>query len=108
MGATINYPVPAGSGDAAYRVAFEETVLPALDAFRPQLLLLSAGFDAYIDDPLAHAAVTDAGFRWMGMALRTISETHCDGRLLSFLEGGYNTAALGRLVVDHLRVLQGE
>ena len=108
MGATINYPVPAGSGDAAYRVAFEETVLPALDAFRPQLLLVSAGFDAYVDDPLAHATVTDAGFRWMGMALRDVCQAHCNGRLISLLEGGYNTAALGRLVVDHLRVLQGE
>jgi len=106
-GATVNCPLPAGSGDADYRRVFEKTVLPALDAFQPQLLLLSAGFDAYVDDPLAHAAVTDAGFRWMGMVLRDVCEAHCEGRLISFLEGGYNTAALGRLVVDHLRVLQG-
>jgi acetoin utilization deacetylase AcuC-like enzyme len=107
VGTTVNCPLPAGSDDAAYRLAFEKTVLPTLDAFRPQLLLLSAGFDAYVEDPLAHAAVTDAGFRWMGMALRDVCEAHCDGRLISLLEGGYNTAALGRLVVDHLRILQG-
>jgi acetoin utilization deacetylase AcuC-like enzyme len=106
-GTTVNCPLPAGSDDAAYRLAFETRVLPALDTFRPQLLLLSAGFDAYRGDPLAGQAVTGDGFRWMGEQLMAVAEAHCDGRLISFLEGGYNTAALGRLVVDHLRVLEG-
>jgi len=107
IGTTVNCPLPAGSGDAAYRLAFEETILPALGAFRPRLLLLSAGFDAYRGDPLAGQAVTADGFRWMGEQLVAVAEAHCDGRLISLLEGGYNTAALGRLVVDHLRVLRG-
>ena len=102
---TVNCPLPGGSGDAVYRGAFEEVVLPALEAFRPHLLLLSAGFDAYRGDPLAGQAVTADGFRWMGEQLVAVAEAHCDGRLISLLEGGYNIAALGRLVVDHLRVL---
>ncbi|MGD2064724.1 MAG: histone deacetylase [Nitrospirota bacterium] len=106
-GTTINCPLPAGSGDEAYRLAFEEVVLPALATFRPQLLLLSAGFDAYRDDPLAGQAITADGFRWMGEQLAAVADAHCDSRLISLLEGGYNTAALGQLVVDHLRVLHG-
>jgi len=104
-GTTVNCPLPAGSGDAAYRAAFETRILPALERFRPQLLLLSAGFDAADDDPLAGQLVSGAGFRWMGEQLVAAAERHAGGRLISLLEGGYNTASLGRRVVDHLRVL---
>jgi len=104
-GTTVNCPLPAGSGDAAYRAAFETRILPALERFRPQLLLLSAGFDAADDDPLAGQRVSGAGFRWMGEQLVAVAERHAGGRLISLLEGGYNTASLGRRVVDHLRVL---
>jgi len=104
-GTTVNCPLPAGSGDAAYRVAFETHILPALERFRPQLLLLSAGFDAAADDPLAGQLVSGAGFRWMGEQLVAAAERYADGRLISLLEGGYNTASLGQRVVDHLHVL---
>jgi len=104
-GTTVNCPLPAGSGDTAYRAAFETRILPALEQFRPQLLLLSAGFDAADDDPLAGELVTTTGFRWMGEQLVAAAERHCGGRLISLLEGGYNTASLGTQVVEHLRVL---
>jgi len=104
-GTTVNCPLPAGSGDAAYRAAFETRILPALERFRPQLLLLSAGFDAADDDPRAGQLVTGAGFRWMGEQLVAQAERHAGGRLISLLEGGYNTVSLGERVVDHLRVL---
>ncbi|RMF85011.1 MAG: histone deacetylase [Nitrospirae bacterium] len=107
-GTTVNCPLPAGSGDAAYRAAFETRILPALEAFRPQLILLSAGFDAHEADPLAAQRVTRDGFRWMGRRLVAAAEASAGGRLISFLEGGYNTAALGGLVVDHLETLAGE
>lgn len=105
QGTTVNCPLPAGSGDAAYRVAFETRILPALERFCPELLLLSAGFDAADDDPLAGQLVSGAGFRWMGEQLVAVAEQYCGGRLISLLEGGYNTASLGRRVVEHLRIL---
>ncbi len=104
-GTTVNCPLPAGSGDGAYRLAFDSRILPALERFRPQLLLLSAGFDAADDDPLAGQLVSGAGFRWMGEQLVAVAEQYCGGRLISLLEGGYNTASLGARVSDHLRVL---
>ncbi len=104
-GMTVNCPLPAGSGDDAYRLAFETRILPALERFQPQLLLLSAGFDAAADDPLAGQRLSRAGFRWMGEQLVAVAERHGDGRLISLLEGGYNTASLGAQVVDHLRCL---
>ncbi|HBB40857.1 MAG: hypothetical protein COW73_07475 [Nitrospirae bacterium CG18_big_fil_WC_8_21_14_2_50_70_55] len=106
-GNVVNCPLPAGSGDAAYRVAFESRILPALERFRPELLLLSAGFDAADDDPLGGQRLSAAGFRWLGEQLVAVAERHARGRLISLLEGGYNTASLGQRVVDHLRVLGG-
>lgn len=106
-GFTINLPLAAGSGDADYIRVMEESVLPALDAFKPEVLLLSAGFDAHRDDPLAQMNVTEDGFWKMTQLLAQSADRHCAGRVVSTLEGGYNLRALGRSVVDHLLGLAG-
>ena len=80
-------------------------VLPMLEGFRPQLLLVSAGFDAHRDDPLADINLTEDGFYQMTRLLVEVANRHCHGRLLSILEGGYNLRALGRSVIQHLLAL---
>lgn len=102
-GATLNLPLPAGSGDADYARAFAERLLPELDRFAPDLLLVSAGFDAWQGDPLGGMRVTAGGFAEWGDRLRTFAERRCDGRVLSVLEGGYDLAALPELVRGYLR-----
>ena len=102
---TVNIPVSAGSGDAQLVQAFRETVRPKALAFRPGLLLLSAGFDAHRDDPLADLMVTESGYAELTRIVREIAEACCPGRLVSVLEGGYNLRALGRSVEAHLRIL---
>ena len=84
----------------------ETRVIPELDAFRPEVLLLSAGFDAHRDDPLANIDLTEDGFEMMTRQLVAVAEKHCDGRIISALEGGYNLRALGRSVVRHLVALR--
>lgn len=95
-----------GSDDADYSRAFDEQILPALDAFRPQVLMISAGFDAHASDPLAHISLTDDAFDMMTRKLIAVADAHCDGRVVSVLEGGYDLKALGRSVVRHLIALQ--
>ena len=101
-GATLNVPLPAGSGDAEYEQAFTERLLPALDAFAPELLIVSAGFDAWQQDPLGGMRVTEAGFARWGERLRDLAERRCGGRALSLLEGGYDLGALPSLVCSYL------
>jgi acetoin utilization deacetylase AcuC-like enzyme len=101
-GFTVNIPMEPGSGDEDYLRAFDSRVLPKLDEFRPQLLLVSAGFDAHREDPLANVNLSDACFESMTRLLVAAADTHCAGRVVSVLEGGYNLAALGRSVVRHL------
>ena len=79
--------------------------MPALEAFKPQLVFVSAGFDAHRDDPLAYLKLDDEDYRWVTEKLVDLAERHAQGRVVSTLEGGYNTEALGRCVVEHLRVL---
>ncbi len=97
-GATLNVPLPAGSGDAEYGEAFDRIVLPALDRFRPELVVVSAGFDAWRSDPLGGMRVTEEGFAEWGRRLREVADAHASGRMLSVLEGGYDVAALPGLV----------
>ena len=104
-GFTLNVPLPAGTGDAEYLQVFREVLRPAIDAFKPELILISAGFDAHRDDPLASMEVTEAGFAAMTGIVRAAAEDHCGGRLVSVLEGGYNLDALARSVEAHLREL---
>ena len=105
-GATLNVPLPAGTDDDGYRAAIEERILPALRAFRPQVLLLSAGFDAWQRDPLGGMRVSRQGFAAWGHALGELARQLCGGRILAVLEGGYDLAALPALVEAHLEGLE--
>jgi len=105
LGCTLNVPLPAGSGDAVYQRAFETEVIPALERFRPDLVLVSAGFDAHEHDPLAGMALTTEGYRRLTTLLRDAAVTLCGGRLVSLLEGGYDLEALAASVETHLEVL---
>ncbi len=104
-GTTVNCPLLPGAGDDAVREAFEGDILPAIDRFSPQFLLISAGFDAHAHDPLGGLHVSDAGFVWMAERLREAALQHCDGRIISVLEGGYDLDTLARAVSDHVGAL---
>ena len=101
----VNVPLKAGSGSEVFRQAIEAAWLPALEAFRPQLLLISAGFDAHRDDPLAYLQLADADYAWVTRALLAVARRHCAGRVVSTLEGGYDLDALGRAAGEHIRAL---
>ncbi len=102
----INAPLPAGAGSAEWRAAMESKILPALDAFAPELLFVSAGFDAHRADPLAQMDLEDEDFAWAGRTLRQVSLRHCKGKLVSTLEGGYDLPALARSAAAYLGALQ--
>jgi acetoin utilization deacetylase AcuC-like enzyme len=93
-GFTINLPMTAGGGDGVYRGAFERVILPALEEYRPELILISAGFDASARDPLAEMALSADGFGWMARSLRQVADKSADGRIAMVLEGGYDLVAL--------------
>jgi acetoin utilization deacetylase AcuC-like enzyme len=101
----INTPLPAMTDGRGFRAAVERDWLPALDAFRPEMVFVSAGFDAHREDPLAYLKLGDEDYRWVTERLREVAERHAGGRIVSTLEGGYNTTALGRCVVEHLNAL---
>ena len=94
VGYTVNLPLSAHATDGLYRGAFERVVLPVVDAYKPELVLVSAGFDASERDPLAQMDLTEAAFGWMAAALRDVAERHAGGRMALFLEGGYDLGAL--------------
>jgi acetoin utilization deacetylase AcuC-like enzyme len=102
VGNICNAPLPPMAGSGPFRAAMERIVLPALDAFRPELLIVSAGFDAHAADPLAQLMLTEPDYAWATDALLAIAERHCEGRLVSALEGGYDLAALARSVAAHV------
>ncbi|APZ41952.1 histone deacetylase family protein [Acidihalobacter ferrooxydans] len=97
--------LPAGTRGRAYRARFAADLLPAIDAFAPQLLMISAGFDAHCADDISHLYLVEDDYAWITRELVALAERHCAGRLVSVLEGGYNLPALGRSVVAHLRAL---
>jgi acetoin utilization deacetylase AcuC-like enzyme len=101
-GFTLNIPMPPGAGDEEYANAFDSKVSPKLEDFRPDLLMISAGFDAHRDDPLAQVELSEEAFERMTRMLVQSANAHCQGRIVSALEGGYNLRALGRSVVRHL------
>lgn len=107
-GFTINVPLPAGQNDAVYRAVVDDRFMPAARAFRPELVLVSAGFDAHADDPLGGMRVTDAGFADLARRVTDAADDLCDGRVVAILEGGYDPNALGRSVAAVLRVLDGD
>lgn len=101
-----NVPLPDGAGSALFRKAIEDHVLPAVDQFKPELILVSAGFDAHSADPLAGMELTEVDFAWVTAKLCNLADKHCDGRLVSSLEGGYDLEALGASAAAHVNVLQ--
>jgi len=101
----INVPLPAMTDGRGFRAAVEKHWLPALESYKPQLVFVSAGFDAHKDDPLAYLKLGDEDYRWITQQLVEVADRHAEGRVVSTLEGGYNVVALGRCVVEHLDVL---
>ena len=104
-GTTLNCPLPAGSGRAAILPCFEEKLLPAMDAFRPELVLISAGFDSREADPLGQFLLTDSDFADLTKLVRSIADRHAGGRLISLLEGGYNLPGLASAAAAHVQAL---
>ena len=102
-----NVPLAAGSGSRELRRAVEDVWLPALEDFRPQLVLFSAGFDAHLEDDMAMLRFTDVDYGWVTQAVADVAQRHAGGRMVSMLEGGYSLSALGRSAVQHIRVLAG-
>jgi len=106
-GHIINIPLAAGCDGAGFRAAAEAAWLPALEAFRPQLLMISAGFDAHAEDDLAQLRLRESDYRWITTRLKQVADRHAGGRIVSALEGGYALSALARSVVAHLDALLG-
>tara|TARA_X000000950_G_scaffold286303_1_gene394799 strand:+ start:981 stop:1943 length:963 start_codon:yes stop_codon:yes gene_type:complete len=106
-GATLNCPMNAGAGNETYTQAFTETILPAIDAFGPDMILISAGFDAHQADPLGSINLTTEHYAWMTRRLMECADHHCNGRILSVLEGGYDLDALALSVAVHIGTLKG-
>ena len=105
-GYTLNFPLPAGTGDDDYLAIFQQHILPRALEYRPDCVLVSAGFDAHYADPLAHMQVSEAGYRRMTGVVNEIAAVCSRNRLISVLEGGYNVDALGRCVTTHVAALR--
>ncbi len=105
--ATLNCPMSPGSGDEQYMAAFSEKVLPAAEDFKPDAVILSAGFDAHAADPLAQINLTSEFYGWMTARIMEIADKYAGGRIISMLEGGYSLEALPLCVAAHLRTLIG-
>lgn len=101
----VNVPLPAGTDGPRFRTAFEKKILPALDDFAPEILFVSAGFDAHKEDPLAQLYLSEDDFAWITAEIKEAADAHAEGRIVSVLEGGYNTSALGRSVEAHLQAM---
>lgn len=108
LGSTLNVPLAGGTGESVWLEAFERKIVPAVAAFDPQLILVSAGFDAHIDDPLGGMRVTESGYDQMIQQVCGLAERSACGRLVLVLEGGYAPAALARSVSAVLAVLDDE
>jgi acetoin utilization deacetylase AcuC-like enzyme len=106
-GLTLNVPLPYGAGDAGFGRCYDELIVPAVRAFDPQLILVSAGYDGHWDDPLGPLALSVAGYAALTQRLVALAEELCDGRIVLVLEGGYSLPALGACTVAALRVLLG-
>ncbi|MEW5806242.1 MAG: histone deacetylase [Acidobacteriota bacterium] len=101
-GYTLNFPMPAGSGEELYLKVFEHRIIPALHDFKPDFILISAGFDAHANDPLSNTSLTEESYARMTEFLKRVSQVHCNDRIVSVLEGGYDLIALGSSVEAHL------
>ncbi|MEQ8193394.1 MAG: histone deacetylase family protein [Rhodospirillales bacterium] len=101
----VNVELPAGTGSDAFRKGWSRRILPALAAFKPEVVIVSAGFDAHVSDPLAQIRLADEDFTWVTREIMAVAGACCDGRLISSLEGGYDLAALAACAAAHVRVL---
>jgi acetoin utilization deacetylase AcuC-like enzyme len=105
VGNIVNAPLRPMAGSSQFRAAMRERILPALEVFRPEFMLISAGFDAHRSDPLAQLLLDEEDYTWITERLLDIASRHAGGRLVSALEGGYDLPALGASVAAHIRVL---
>jgi acetoin utilization deacetylase AcuC-like enzyme len=103
----VNVPLAAGSDGTAAKQAVESEWLPALERFKPEMIFISAGFDAHREDLLGGMALVEADYEWMTRELMTLAARHSEKRIVSMLEGGYNLSALGRSAVAHVKTLAG-
>jgi len=103
----VNAPLRPGDGGEAFREAFAEAILPRLEAFAPDLVVVSAGFDAHYRDPLGNLNLREDDFAWATRRLMAVAEARCGGRLVSLLEGGYDLDGLGRSAAAHVAALMG-
>jgi len=101
----VNIPLPAYSDGQRFRASVQEHWLPALEAFAPQMIFVSAGFDAHREDDMASLGLTEADYGWVTREIKAVAQRHAGGRVVSVLEGGYALSALGRSVVAHVREL---
>ena len=108
VGNIVNVPVPPHATREAWRGAFAGGLMPALEAFRPDLILISAGFDAHRRDPLAHQSLEADDFAWATRAVLEVARSRCGGKVVSSLEGGYDLEGLGRSAVAHVQALGEE
>ena len=107
LGATLNVPLAPHAGDREMIEAFEREVVPSIEAFRPELILLSAGFDAHRDDPIAGLECTEDAYVHMTRRVLELADRHCGGRVVSVLEGGYRPESLVSSAIAHIKTLQG-
>ena len=98
-------PLAARTSGPAFRAAIERTWFPALEKFKPELIIISAGFDAHTDDPLAYLELVEDDYTWITQRIREVADTYAEGRIVSALEGGYSLSALGRSAVAHVKAL---
>ena len=103
----INVGLPARSGGEAFRIAVEQQWIPALQAFQPELIVISAGFDGHREDDMGNLGLVEADYEWVTRQIMKIAQTYAQGRVVSCLEGGYALSALGRSAAAHVRVLIG-
>lgn len=103
----VNVPLEALATGSEFRAAVVEHWLPALETFRPEMIFVSAGFDAHVDDDMSNISLTDADFRWVTERIVDVAAKSASGRIVSALEGGYELASLARCVEQHVRILMG-
>jgi acetoin utilization deacetylase AcuC-like enzyme len=103
----VNVPLPAGAGSREFREAVRAAWIPALNEYKPELVIFSAGFDAHAEDEMAMLRFSDADYAWVTEQLKAVADQHSAGRMVSMLEGGYALSALGRSAVQHIKVMAG-
>jgi acetoin utilization deacetylase AcuC-like enzyme len=103
----VNVALPARSGGELFRAAVTDQWLPALQAFKPQMIFISAGFDGHREDDMGNLGLVEADYAWVTQQIVDVAARHCQGRIVSVLEGGYDLSSLARSVAAHLKVLTG-